>query len=137
MNSLTIDPSLDELPDNFSGSAAAGDDDQGDPARSLHADPPQRHQHPGGHGLGPLLPHGRRQRADTDGHRQRGRRQARPPSQSQVLTPSVAEPGCLSRIPDPDFHTSRIPDPKIATKERSEKKFFVIPFYVATNFTKL
>jgi hypothetical protein len=40
-------------------------------------------------------------------------------------------------IPDPDFYPSRIPDPKTATKERGEKKFFVIPFYVATNFTKL
>ncbi len=30
----------------------------------------------------------------------------------------VADPGCLSRIPDPDFYTSRIPDPKTATKER-------------------
>jgi hypothetical protein len=39
-----------------------------------------------------------------------------------------------SRIPDPG---SRIPDPKTATKERGEKKFDVIPFYVATNFTKL
>jgi hypothetical protein len=39
-----------------------------------------------------------------------------------------------SRIPDPG---SRIPDPKTATKERGEKKFEVIPFYVATNFTKL
>jgi hypothetical protein len=42
-----------------------------------------------------------------------------------------------SRIPDPDFYPSRIPDPKTATKERGEKKFDVIPFYVATNFTKL
>ncbi len=25
---------------------------------------------------------------------------------------SVADPGCLSRIPDPDFFPSRIPDPK-------------------------
>jgi hypothetical protein len=57
---------------------------------------------------------------------------------------SVADPGCLSRIPDPDFYPSRIPDPgswipdpKTATKERGEKKFVVIPFYVATNFTKL
>jgi hypothetical protein len=57
---------------------------------------------------------------------------------------SVADPGCLSRIPDPDFYPSRIPDPgsripdpKTATKERDEKKFDVIPFYVATNFTKL
>ena len=32
---------------------------------------------------------------------------------------------------------SRIPDPKTATKERGEKKFVVIPIYVATNFTKL
>jgi len=49
---------------------------------------------------------------------------------------SIADPGCLSRIPDPDFYSSRIPDPKSATKERSEKKF-VITFNVATNFTKL
>jgi hypothetical protein len=40
-------------------------------------------------------------------------------------------------IPDPDFYPSRIPDPKTATKDRGEKKFDVIPFYVATNFTKL
>jgi hypothetical protein len=46
--------------------------------------------------------------------------------------------GCLSRIPDPDFtHPgSRISDPKTATKEMSEKFFFVIPFYLAKNFTK-
>jgi hypothetical protein len=50
---------------------------------------------------------------------------------------SVADPGCLSRSPDPDFFPSRIPDPKTATKERGEKKLFVIPFYEATNFTKL
>jgi hypothetical protein len=50
---------------------------------------------------------------------------------------SVADPGCLSRIPDPDFYPSRIPDPKTVTKERGETKFDVIPFYVATNFTKL
>jgi hypothetical protein len=55
----------------------------------------------------------------------------------------VADPGCLSRIPDPDFYPSRIPifthpgsripDPgsKTATKERGEKKF------VVTNFTEL
>ncbi len=41
---------------------------------------------------------------------------------------SVVDPGCLSRIPDPDFYPfripilgSRIPDPKTATKERGEK----------------
>jgi hypothetical protein len=50
---------------------------------------------------------------------------------------SVADPGCLSRIPDPDFYPTRIPDPKTATKERGEKKLVVIPFYVATNFIKL
>jgi hypothetical protein len=66
---------------------------------------------------------------------------------------SVADPGCLSRIPDPDFYPfripdprsriqdlgsgSRIPDPKTATKERGEKKLVVKPFFVATNFTKL
>jgi hypothetical protein len=33
---------------------------------------------------------------------------------------SVADPGCLFRIPDPDFHPSRIPDPKTATKERGD-----------------
>jgi hypothetical protein len=50
---------------------------------------------------------------------------------------SVADPGCLSRIPDPDFYPSRIPNPKTATKERSEEKFVVISSFVATNFTKL
>jgi hypothetical protein len=40
-------------------------------------------------------------------------------------------------IPDPDFYPSRIPDPKTATKERMEKKFVVIPCFVATNFIKL
>ena len=43
-----------------------------------------------------------------------------------------SHPGC--RIPDAG---SRIPDPKTATKERGEKKFVVITFYVAKNFTKL
>jgi hypothetical protein len=53
---------------------------------------------------------------------------------SRILDPGsrILDPG--SRIPDPG---SRIPDPKTATKERGEKKFDVIPFYVATNFTKL
>jgi hypothetical protein len=44
----------------------------------------------------------------------------------------ISDPG--SRIPDPG---SRIPDPKTATKEGGQKKFVVIPFFVATNFTKL
>jgi hypothetical protein len=46
----------------------------------------------------------------------------------EYLQGSVADPGCLSRIPDPDFYPfripdlgSRIPDPKTATKEKGEK----------------
>jgi hypothetical protein len=41
---------------------------------------------------------------------------------------SVPDPGCLSRIPDPDFYPfripdpgSRIPDPKTVTKDRGGK----------------
>jgi hypothetical protein len=29
-------------------------------------------------------------------------------------------------IPDPDFYPNRIPDPKTATKERGEKKMFMV-----------
>jgi hypothetical protein len=50
------------------------------------------------------------------------------PGSRFLLSPN---PG--SRIPDPG---SRIPDAKIATKERGEKNF-VIPFYIASNVTKL
>jgi hypothetical protein len=57
--------------------------------------------------------------------------------QAVLQTDSVADPGCLSRIPDPDFYLSRIPDPKTATKERGEKKFVVTPFFVATKLTRL
>jgi hypothetical protein len=56
-------------------------------------------------------------------------------SRPLLLNTSVADPGCLSRIPDPDFYPSRIPDPKTAAKERGEKKLIAIPFFVATNFT--
>jgi hypothetical protein len=62
----------------------------------------------------------------------------------RIRTGSVADPGYLFRIPDPNFYPfwipdpgSRIPDPKTATKERGEKKFVVKTFFVATNFTKL
>jgi hypothetical protein len=58
-----------------------------------------------------------------------------------VLKFSVADPECLSRIPDPDFYPSRIPDPgsripdpKTGRKERGEKKSFVKHLFVATNF---
>ncbi len=55
------------------------------------------------------------------------------------LGSSVAYPGCLSRIPDPDFYPSRIPDPRSKNSNKREgwKKFVVITLYVATNFTKL
>jgi hypothetical protein len=49
----------------------------------------------------------------------------------------VADPGCLSRIPDPDFYPSRIPDPKTATKKRGEKKFVVLPFFCSHKFLKI
>jgi hypothetical protein len=39
-----------------------------------------------------------------------------------TLVCSVADPGCLYRITDPDIYPSRIPNPKTATKERGEKK---------------
>jgi hypothetical protein len=49
----------------------------------------------------------------------------------------VADPGCLSRIPDPDFYPSRIPDPgsripdlKTATKERGEEKLLSYLFCI-------
>jgi hypothetical protein len=53
---------------------------------------------------------------------------------------SVADPGCLSRIPDPDFYPSRIPDLgsriQKQVEKRGVKKKFVKHFFVATNFTK-
>jgi hypothetical protein len=42
---------------------------------------------------------------------------------SRVLS-SVADPGCLSQIPDPDFCPSRIEDPKLQPKRRVKKKNF-------------
>jgi hypothetical protein len=48
----------------------------------------------------------------------------------------VADPECLSRILIFTHPRSRISDPKTAKKERGEKKFVVMPFLVATNFTK-
>ncbi len=47
---------------------------------------------------------------------------------STVPLSGVADPGCLSRIPDPDFYPSRIPDPKTATKERGEKNLLSCHF---------
>jgi hypothetical protein len=59
-------------------------------------------------------------------------------------TASVADPGCLSRIPDPDFYPSRIPDlgsripdPKTAIKERGDKKIFCHTFLCSHKFHKI
>ncbi len=51
---------------------------------------------------------------------------------------SVADPGCLSQIPDPEFiHPgSRIPNPTTAPKEDGEIYFF-LHFFVATNIITL
>jgi hypothetical protein len=48
---------------------------------------------------------------------------------------SVSDPGCFSRMPDPDFYPSRIQ--KQQQKRGVKKKFVVISFIVATNITKL
>ncbi len=62
------------------------------------------------------------------------------------VSSSVADPGCLSRIPDPDFYPSRISDPgsrildpgsKNSNKRERWKKLDVKPFYVATKFNKI
>jgi hypothetical protein len=50
---------------------------------------------------------------------------------------SVADPGCLSRIPDPDFYPSRISDLGSRIQKQQQKRGVKINFYVATNFTKL
>jgi hypothetical protein len=50
---------------------------------------------------------------------------------------SVADPGCLSRIPDPDFYRSRIPDLKTAIKDMVKKNLLSYLFFGVINFTKL
>jgi hypothetical protein len=63
---------------------------------------------------------------------------------------SIADPGCLSWIPDPDFYLSQIPDPGSGSwildrgsriqkqqQKRGEQKCVVIHFFVATNFTQM
>jgi hypothetical protein len=44
-------------------------------------------------------------------------------TRNYIINNSVADPGCLFWIPDPDFYSFRIPDPKTATKDSGEKKF--------------
>jgi hypothetical protein len=38
----------------------------------------------------------------------------------RIISISVADPGCLSRIPDPDFYPSRIPD--LGPKNSNERQ---------------
>jgi hypothetical protein len=54
-----------------------------------------------------------------------------------LITISVADPRCLSRIPDPDFYPSRIPDPKTETKERGEKECVAHNFLCSQKFHKI
>jgi hypothetical protein len=53
---------------------------------------------------------------------------------SFLLVSSVVDPGCLSRIPDPDFYPSRIPERE---QKRVVKKFFCHTFFCSHKFTKL
>jgi hypothetical protein len=52
---------------------------------------------------------------------------------------SVADPGCLSRIPDPDFYPSRIPDPgsKNSNKKEGCKKKFCHTFLCSHKCLKI
>jgi hypothetical protein len=54
-----------------------------------------------------------------------------------ALVNSVADSVCLSRILIFVHPGYPISDPKTATKEKDEKKFVVLTFFVATNITKL
>ncbi len=55
-----------------------------------------------------------------------------------LVTHSVADPGCLFRIPDPDFYPFLIPDPTKPKKGEEEKITCVgLTFFVGANLTKL
>ncbi len=43
------------------------------------------------------------------------------PMKTFILS-SVADPGCLSRIPDPDFYPSRISDPGSRIQKQQQKR---------------
>jgi hypothetical protein len=49
----------------------------------------------------------------------------------------IPDPGCLFRIPDPDFYPSWIPDPKTATKEGGVKKISCHTFFCSHQFYKI
>jgi hypothetical protein len=63
------------------------------------------------------------------------------------MSTSVADPGCLSRIPDPDFYPSRvlnpgsrIPDPGPGTNnsnQRGRGKFFCPTFFCSHKYHKI
>jgi hypothetical protein len=56
------------------------------------------------------------------------------------ITSSVADPGCLSRIPDPDFYPPRIPDlgSRIQKElEKGEKKFTFLYLFYSHKFNKI
>ncbi len=56
----------------------------------------------------------------------------RPPPIHRTLVSSVADPGCLYRILDPDFYPSQIPGSKNSNKREGwKKKFVVTPFLYA------
>jgi hypothetical protein len=44
------------------------------------------------------------------------------PSRKPKTVVSVADPACLSRIPDPDFYPSRIPDPGSRIQKQQQKR---------------
>ncbi len=62
-------------------------------------------------------------------------------SKKKHIFASVADPGCLSRIPDPDFYPSRIPDPgsriQKQQQKRGMKKNLLSYLFCSQNFTKL
>jgi hypothetical protein len=59
----------------------------------------------------------------------------------RILDPSVADPGCLSRIPDPDFYPSRIPDLGSRIQKQQQKRgvknFFCHTFLCSHKFNKI
>ncbi len=58
---------------------------------------------------------------------------------NESLSTSVADPGCLSRIPDPDFYPSRISDPgsKNSNKREGWKKIWCHTFLFSHKFHKI
>ncbi len=57
-----------------------------------------------------------------------------------TVNSSVADPGCLSRIPDPDFYPSRISDPGSKNSNKRggvEKNLFLYLFFCSHKFHKI